>query len=68
MQQIVGYGVIEPDGSFMTARVPANTPVAITAPSTARAAALPTTPTGSRCVPVKPAPVTVAIHRGVARR
>jgi len=30
MQQIVGYGVIEPDGS-MTARVPANTPVAITA-------------------------------------
>lgn len=30
MQQIVGYGVIEPDGS-MTARVPANTPVSITA-------------------------------------
>jgi hypothetical protein len=30
MQQIIGYGVIEPDGS-MTARVPANTPVTITA-------------------------------------
>ena len=29
MQQIVGYGVIEPDGS-MTARVPANTPLTIT--------------------------------------
>jgi hypothetical protein len=29
MQQIVGYGVVEPDGS-MTARVPANTPVTIT--------------------------------------
>lgn len=30
MQQIIGYGVIEPDGS-MTTRVPANTPVTITA-------------------------------------
>jgi len=29
MQQIIGYGVIEPDGS-MTAKVPANTPVTIT--------------------------------------
>jgi len=30
MQQIVGYGVIEPDGS-MSARVPANTPITISA-------------------------------------
>jgi hypothetical protein len=30
MQQILGYGVVEPDGSF-TARVPANTPIGITA-------------------------------------
>jgi len=29
MQQIIGYGVVEPDGS-MTARVPGNTPVTIT--------------------------------------
>jgi len=30
MQEILGYGVIQPDGSF-TARIPANTPVGITA-------------------------------------